>query len=60
MTRGRIRPKPEGACLYGNCMKAAEPQPEGHGFRFCDLHLHYWERVRDRPRGRAFLYPVTA
>lgn len=54
------RPKPEDMCLYGKCTKAAEPQPEGHGFRFCDLHLRHWKHVRDHPRRRAHEYLLTA
>lgn len=50
--------KSDSICLYSKCTRKAAPQPEGHGFRFCNNHMHHWKTVRDKPSGRTYM--ITA
>ena len=36
-------------CLHGQCMRPGKDQPEGLGFRFCDIHVHHARKVLDNP-----------
>ena len=36
-------------CLHGTCMRPGKDQPEGLGFRFCDIHVHSARKVLDNP-----------
>ena len=36
-------------CLHGACMRPGKDQPEGLGFRFCDIHVHHARKILDNP-----------
>ena len=36
-------------CLHGQCMRPGKDQPEGLGFRFCDIHVHHARKILDNP-----------